>query len=142
MTERDRDILELASRYGVVTLGVLHSLFFAGVTAKAVERVVTRLVGLGLLRSAPLFGRQCCYTLTPLAARALGLDPKRFGRPLGSLALIRCYALLTFCVSGTTHFKKMTAAEFRARFSKLIAPGISIDRYFIDADSRLSLLVG
>jgi len=142
MTERDQDILQLIARYGLASVSVLHPLLFAGLTEKAVERVITRLVKTGLLRSLPLFGKQCGYTLTPLAAQALGLDSKRFRRPPGTLALIRSYAILLFCAAGGRRFKKMTAAEFRTRFPQLVAPGICQERYFLDAEARLSLLVG
>ncbi|MBY0460896.1 MAG: hypothetical protein K2V38_26550 [Gemmataceae bacterium] len=141
MTDRDLDILTLAARYGLMTPAVLHPLFFAGLTEKAVERVVTRLVGDDLLRSQPLVGPRCCYTLTAKAARLLGLDEKRYTLPAGPISLIKNYGILVHSLGGPTRRQRMTAAEFGARFPGLDARGMSHDRYFLDDFSRLSLFV-
>ncbi|MFO0849898.1 MAG: hypothetical protein U0871_15285 [Gemmataceae bacterium] len=141
MTERDSAILSLVVRYGLVTPGVLHEPFFGDCTPKAVERVITRLLGDDLLRSQPLFGQQCCYTLTPKAARLLGLDEKRYQLPLGPASVVKNYGILHFCYSGKPPRKRMTVDEFRTRFSGLDARGMSHDRYYLDDFSRLSLFV-
>lgn len=141
MPDRDLDILTLAARYGLVTQAVLHPLFFDGLTDKAVERVVTRLLGDDLLRSQPLVGPRCCYTLTEKAARLLGLDEKRYALPAGPASLLKNWGILHFCLGGPTRRQRMTPAEFRARFPGLDARGMSHDRYIVDDFARLSLLV-
>ena len=109
--------------------------------AKTVERVISRLLAEGLLRSQPLIAQQCCYTLTSKAARLLGLDEKRYQLPLGPASVIKNYGILSFCYSGTQPRKRMTLDEFRSRFPGLDARGMAHDRYFIDGSARLSLLV-
>lgn len=142
MEDRDKQILALTARYGLITASILLSVLFQGLTPKAVERVITRLLHEGLLRSQPLFARQHCYTLTPAGARLLGLDEKRFSRPMGLSALAKHLAMLQFCLGGSVWRRKMTAAEFGERFPTLASRGLNHDRYVLDDHSRLSVLVG
>ena len=118
MTERDTAILLLAFRYGLFTSGILLREFFEGCTPKAVERVITRLLGEELLRSQPLFAQQCCYTLTVKSARLLGLDEKRYQRPLGPASIIKNYGILSYCFSAKQPRKRMIADEFRNPLSR------------------------
>ena len=141
MTDRDLAILQLAHRHVVATADVLLPLFFDDCTPKAVERVVTKLLGEDLLRSQPLFGQRCCYTLTQKSARLLGLDEKRYALPLGPTSVIKNFAILHFCLGGSQKRSRMTLDEFRTRFPHLLARGMSHDRYYIDDFSRLSLFV-
>lgn len=122
MQDRDRAILDLIDRYGLVTAEVLLRTLFPGLTDKAVERVLTRLMSQGLLQSAPLMGRKCYYTLTPAAARLLGLDESA-SRPMGEQARLQNVAMLNHCLLGSIPAKRMTRAEFVARF-----PALAVDR--------------
>ncbi len=53
--------------------------------------------------------------------------------PLSDDPKIRCYAALSFCCFQEPRRTKLTAAEFRQRFSKIYSRGDRID-YYIDTD--------
>jgi hypothetical protein len=137
MTDRDRHILELIARYGLVTVDALKRIF--DLTDKAVERVLTRLIAIGLLESTQLVGRRHYYTFTAAGARLIGLD-EAASRPIGSQALLQNYAMLSHCVLGPDPTERMTRAEFVARFPTLaVAGAISSSRwtrYCLDASER------
>jgi hypothetical protein len=157
-TGRDRLILGLIARYGMATAAVLHTVYFAGLTPKAVERVLTRLIRQGNICSHPLFGKTVYYTLSPSSARDLGLNDARPLRPMGTQALVQNYSMLLFCTSGDRR-QRMTSAEFQARFPSLIptdgergegkGQGLSTHRYYVDSGEipplggrpRLALMV-
>ena len=156
---RDREILESIARHGLVTAPVVHALFFAGLTAKAAERVLTRLLSQGMIVSHPFIGKSVYYTLTARSARALGLDEVRAVRPLGPQSLAKRFSEILFCAAVTPPRVLLSSSEFKAKFPRL-APteaeiregkglGLSTDRYYIDAGEvpylggkpRLALIV-
>jgi hypothetical protein len=138
---RDRLIIAFIARYGMATSAVLHKVFFPGLTPKAVERVLTRLIRQGKVCSRPLFGKTAYYALTAASARDLGLNEARALRPMGTQALVQNYSILLFCTAADRRLR-MTGAEFRARFPGLLptdaergqgkGQGLSTNRYYID----------
>lgn len=135
MTKREQAMLELTWRYRLGVPAAYHRRLFPGLTAKAAEREVTRLLHDGLLQSYPLFGRSRYYTLTPKAARALGVSEKWLERPMGAQALIQNYSILAACVLGDPPRERMTEAEFGERFPRLVVRGQGSSRYFLDQDA-------
>lgn len=138
MTDRGH-ILELIARYGLVTVEALRRIF--DLTDKAVERVLTRLIAIGLLESTQLVGRRHYYTLSASGAKLIGLD-ETVSRPMGAQALLQNYAMLSHCVLGPSPSERMTRAEFVARFPGLaVAGAISSSRrtrYCLDASEKSS----
>ena len=144
--KRDKDILDLIARHGLVTVEVLHHLLFRELTPKAVERVLTRMMRQELIQSHPLIGKTCYYALTPKSATMLGLDAKRVERPMGTQALVQNFSILLFCALGSPPRKRMTKAEFKAAFPQLAGPGLSSWRLYLDEDKatgkvRLAVMV-
>ena len=140
---RDKEILEFIARHGLVTLMIIYAVFFRGLTMKAAERVVTRLMKQGLIASHPFIGKSVYYMLTARSARALGLDEARAVRPLGPQSLAKRYSELLFATAATPPRVLLTGSEFKAKFPRL-APteaeiregkgrGLSSDRHYIDA---------
>jgi hypothetical protein len=122
---------------------ILHVVFFSGLTAKAAERVLTRLLRQGMIASHAFVGNSVYYTLTAASARAIGLDESRAVRPLGPQSLAKRYSELLFSTAVTPPRVLLTRSEFKARFPR-VAPteaeigegkgrGLSSDRYYIDA---------
>lgn len=140
MSDRDSAILKLTWRYRLCLIEVYHRLLFSGLTPKAVERVVTRLMKEEFLQSFPLFGSKRYYTLTPIGARVLGVSEKWLERPMGPQALIQNMSILSACCLGDTPRERMTAEEFAERFPKLLAKGLGSSRYHLDKDEGRGLV--
>src|SRR5690606_4762836 len=134
MSERDLAILKLTWRYRLGLPEVYHRLLFDGLTPKAAERVITRLMKEGLLRSHLLFGARRYYTLTPRAARVLGVREKWLERPMGPQALIQNMSILAACCLAEPPRERMTAEEFAGRFPGLVVRGLGASRYYLDRD--------
>lgn len=132
MRERDLDILKFTWRYRLALPQVYHRQFFGGLTPKAAERVVTRLMKEELLRSHPLFGVNRYYTLTAKAARVLGVSEKWLEKPMGPQALIQNVSILSACCLGPTSRERMTGEEFAQRFPGLVVRGLGSSRYYLD----------
>lgn len=146
VNKRDLSILQDTSRYRTGVPEAYRLRHFAGLTLKAVERVTTRLQGEELLKSFPLFGRNRYFTLTPKAARILGVSEKWLERPMGPQSLIQNISILAACCLGPTPRERMTVEEFTERFPKLVVRGLGSSRYCLDRDAssglvRLSLLL-
>lgn len=137
MGERDLSILKLTWRYRLGLAEAYHRLLFAGLTAKAAERVITRLLREELLRSFPLHGTSRYYTLTPKSARVLGVSEKWLERPMGPQALVQNVSILAACCLGPTPRERMTAGEFAGRFPNLAIKGLGSSRYYLDRDGDL-----
>lgn len=135
MSKREQAMLDLTWRYRLAVPTAYHRRLFPGLTAKAVEREITRLLHDEMLQSFPLFGRSRYYTLTPKAARALGVSEKWLERPMGSQALVQNFSILAACVLGDPPRERMTEAEFAERFPKLVVRGLGSSRYFLDRDA-------
>jgi hypothetical protein len=131
MRERDLAILNFNWRYRVGLVQVYHRRFFEGLTPKAAERVITRLMKEGLLQSFPLHGANRYYTLTPKGARVLGVSEKWLDKPMGPQALIQNVSILAACCLGPTARERMTAEEFTGRFPGLVVRGLGSSRYYL-----------
>src|SRR5262245_16571174 len=92
--DRDVQILGLIRRYGLITVPALLTTLFDGLTVKAVERVLTRLLAAERLVSVPLVARKRYYVLSCQSARELGVDDERITRPLGAQALLQNFAMM------------------------------------------------
>lgn len=99
--KRDKEILDLIARHGLVTVEVLHHLLFRELTTKAAERVLTRMMRQELVQSFPLSGKTRYYALTQKSAPMVGVNPQRVERPMGTQALVQNFSILLFCTSGS-----------------------------------------
>ncbi len=135
MTKRGQDELWFTWRYRLGVPAAYHRRFSPNLTVKATERRITQLLHDEMLQSYPLFGRSRYYTLTPKAARLLGVSEKWLERPMGAQALIQNYSILAACVLGDPPRERMTEAEFAERFPKLVVRGQGSSRYFLDKDA-------
>lgn len=84
MVDRGDQVEQLIARYGLTTVAALSASVFRGLSEKAAERVLTRLLAAERIRSLPLVDRKCFYTLTASAARAHGVDGDRLHLPMGA----------------------------------------------------------
>ena len=134
MTDRDLAILRFTWRYRLGVFESYRRVLFPGVTAKAAERVVTRLMKEELLQSFPLAGPRRYYTLTAKGARVLGVSEKWLEKAMGPQALIQNMSILAACCLGETQRERMTPEEFGERFPKLAVKGLGSSRYYLDRD--------
>lgn len=139
-SERDKAIFLSIARYGLATPAALQASVLRGLNDKAVERVITRLLGGGLLQSQPLVGRKCYYTLTPYAAQQLGLPGDSLTLPMGAQALLQNYAMLAFCLLGSVNHQRLLRSEFQTKLPALASAGFTGNgyrtRYYLDATDK------
>jgi hypothetical protein len=137
MSERDRHILRLIERHGLVTVEALMRVL--GLSRKAAERILTRLMAAGLIDSAQLLGRTCYYMFTASGARLAGLD-EAASRPMGTQAMLQNVAMLNHCLLGPAPAERMTRAEFVAKFPAFAVRGVISSarrtRYYLDVSER------
>lgn len=151
MVDRAKQIEQLIARYGLVTVEALSASIFRGLSDKAAERVITRLLTEERIRSQPLVGRRSFYTLTAAAARNLGVDADRCHLPLGAQAILEQYAMMAFCLLVEPQHERLMRREFLEKFDAIMGPGavgrVLRTRYYLDKSDqrdgvvRLSLMV-
>lgn len=113
--ERDQVVLEVTDRYRAMQHQPLRQLVFPDCKETAVIKVTTRLCKNGLLERVPLLHRNCYFTLTPRAARLIGVSVKRTG-PLGVQALPCELAALHYVCKSSSPRQRLTSAELTERF--------------------------
>ncbi|MBU0716955.1 MAG: hypothetical protein KJ749_01795 [Planctomycetes bacterium] len=135
LTERDSEILAHIRCFRMSTYEVLHRLFFEGNELDAVKSWVRRLRDAGHLDTADLIYPRKYVYLTPKAVVRLYGDSGKGAKPLGVYALARQFAVLSFCCLGDTLHRKLTVAEFRAKFPTLAENTLPKDFYYVDKDT-------
>lgn len=150
-TNRDQEILRMIARYGLITVPTLLGTLFSGLTVKAVERVLTRLLREERLISVPLVARKHYYILSSKSAREVGVPDERLTRPMGTQALLQNFAMLAYCALGDPRHERMTRREFSERFPQLTVRRLVSQswrtRYYIDkaeacdGQARLALMI-
>lgn len=115
ITDRDRRILEHVDRHRVTQHAALRSALFPDLHETATVKVISRLCRDGLLQRVPLLHRQCYFTLTPHAARLLGVSEKRTG-PLGVQSLPCELAALHFVCRSESRRTRLTAVELARNY--------------------------
>lgn len=132
--ERGSMMVDLVSRYRVVTLALL-SVFFPTEGADALRMLLSRLVTAGWLSKYPVGNREQYYTLGPRAYRNLatvGTRPHRKWQGFGQEGLIQHLAIGFLCAR--RGMLRLRAEEFVQYFPGHNRPGLPAQNYLLRTD--------
>jgi hypothetical protein len=139
--ERGAALLELATRYRLLTLDWLQ-LVFPEDSGDAIRMGITRLVADGWLRRFPLRGREPYFTLGPRAAR-LVLQPTKRERAnfkgFGPDGILQHLGIAYF--SAHYGLVRLLPEEFVAHFPDHNRPGLPAQNYLLKADGTDTTLL-
>lgn len=111
----------------------------AGMSAKALERYLSRRLNAGLIEAYRLVGPTKYYVLSAKGARSLGAPDEGAGMGYGYQALLQNYAMAASCAMLPLPKERLTRAELLARvpFVSKSVVGHFRSRYFFDrSDSQ------
>lgn len=140
-------IVECLMRYSVGTTSTFMAGPLAGLSDKAAERAISRLLADGSIESHPLKGPMRYYTLSAETARKRGIHDGRGSgtQAMGFQGLCQNYAMTASCLFSSPQKQRLTRDEFASRFPMICENARSIKhfrtRYFLDVSDRANGVV-